>query len=123
MPAEVIVTGPTPPPGRTWCFVCAYTWKKAVVDRYAEQIKFAEQAPDGHEPVILDGETAEGLPPLAAVVARGLYLPLQHFGPLELCWSHLTAITLKTDSGLALPTPGMPMGLPPGMNGTGGFLR
>lgn len=120
MPAEILITGPTPPAGRKWCFVCAYTWKAAVIDRFAEQIKFAEDQPDGAV-VTIDAETAENLPPLCVVVANGLYLPLQQFGPLEVCWTHLNAIQLKTASGLALPVPGMPMG--PGMNGMGGFPR
>lgn len=119
MAVEVITRGPQPKPGCGWCFVCAYTWKHAVLERFADVIKQAEAAPDGGDPVLLDTESASGLPTLYEAVGKGLFLPLQHFGPLDLCWSHLTAITLKSASGLALPAPGMPAPgqLPGGMNG------
>lgn len=119
MAVEVITRGPQPEPGCGWCFVCAYTWKSAVLERFAEEIKQAQEAPDGGEPVLLDAEDVEGLPMLWQAVGQGLFMPLQHFGALDLCWSHLTAITLKTASGLEIPAPGMPQPgqLPGGMNG------
>ena len=54
MAVEVITRGPQPEPGCGWCFVCAYTWKSAVLERFAEEIKQAQEAPDGGEPVFLD---------------------------------------------------------------------
>jgi len=120
MPAEIVVTGPVPPAGSKWCFVCAYTWKAAVNDHFVKEVEQAMAAPDGSDPVVLDAGAVEGLPALFCAVAVGLYMPLQQMGPLELCWTHLNAIKLQTASGLALPVPGMG-GMPgqglPGMNG------
>ena len=118
MTAGVLYKGPTPPPGQHWCFVCAYTWKAAVNERFALTIEQALKDPDGGETVWIHGMDAEGLPPLEVAVGTGLFMALQHIGPLELCWSHLNAIRLQSTGGLHLPVPGQGM---PGMNGRGGL--
>ena len=122
MPAEVLLDGPMPPHGAQWCFVCAYSYKAAVNDLHALTIEQAMKEPDGSRPVVIDTNEDKDMPPLFIAVARGLYMPLQHFGPLDLCWSHLTAIRLQSTGGLSLPVPGQQIpGMGGGMNGMGGF--
>lgn len=120
MAVEVIYTGPKPASGEKWCMVCAYTWKGAANEMFADKIKESMELPEGGDPVLVDTTDAQGLPPLFAAVATGLYAPLMHMGPMDLCWSHLNAIQLKSAGGLHLPAPGQGMGLMgPGMNGRG----
>lgn len=121
MVAEVIYKGPTPPAGERFCFVCAYTWKNAVNEVHQDDIVRAAEAPDGAV-MVIDG-TQDDVPQPAVAVAQGINGSLMQFGVLDLCWSHVTAIQLKTTSGLHLPPPGsgMPgMGLPPGFGTNGG---
>lgn len=124
MPAQVTYIGPKPPAGEKFCFVCAYTWKLAVNDRYKDVIDAANVASDDTS-VVIDGTIGPGnpIPRPAVAVAQGINGALPQFGILDLCWSHLTAIKLQTASGLALPPPGgIPgMGMPGGfgMNGQG----
>lgn len=120
MTAEVMYEGPKPPEGERWCFVCAFTFKAAVNERFAATIEQAQKEPDGSPVMTIDATETEGLPPLYPAVATGLFVALQQFGPLDLCWSHLNAIRLQTASGLALPPPGMGV---PGMNGMGGGFQ
>jgi len=117
MVAEVVYKGPTPPPGERWCFVCAYTWKNAVNEAHQADIAAAAVAPDGTVTVI-DG-TQDDVPQPALAVAQGINGSLLQIGVLDLCWSHITAIQLKTTSGLHLPVPGG-AGMPPGMGMNGG---
>jgi hypothetical protein len=118
MTAEVIYKGPQPALGQKWCTVCAFTWKLAANDRHAQEIEDAGKASDGVI-VVIDATADEELPPVAPAVAIGIYLPLQQWGPLELCWTHLTAVRLQSTGGLHLPPPGMP-GVPGGMGLNGG---
>ena len=112
MPADVIYTGgPKGADGKRWCMVCAYTFKGAVNERFGNMIKAAQELPDGSAPVEIQMDRVDGLPPLFEAVALGLFGPLAQFGPLELCWSHLNAIQLRSASGLHLPAPGMDGGL------------
>lgn len=119
MPAEVLYKGPTPPAGQRWCFACAYTWKAAANERFALKIEHAMKMPDGAETVWIDATDDKEMPHLATAIGLGIFAPMQNLGPIELCWSHLTAIRLQSTGGLHLPVPGMPG--PGGMNGMGGL--
>jgi hypothetical protein len=119
MAAEVLFTGPQPGSGKRFCMVCSYTFKGAVIERFAEQIEAAAKLPDGSKPVLLDALELTDLPPLYEAVAMGLFAPLAQLGAIELCWSHLNAVTLRSAGGLHLPVPGQGMMGAPGMNGRG----
>jgi hypothetical protein len=121
MAAEVLFTGPKPAAGERFCMVCSYTWKAAAIERFEAEIKLAAELPDGHAPVVIVVSDFDDMPPLATAVATGLFAPLSQFGPLELCWSHLNAVTLRSAGGLHLPPPGggLPAGGFGGLNGHG----
>lgn len=121
MVAEVIYKGPVPPAGEKYCFVCAFQWKLAVNERHQDEITAAGEAADGT--IVVIDALADDIPYPALAVATGLNGSVMQFGVLDLCWSHVTAIQLKTASGIHLPPPGGGMpgmpGLPPGMGMNG----
>lgn len=97
MPA-VHYEGPQPPPGQRWCFVCAFM-AKLVVNNANPGV---ENPPQDMHLVI----AATGPKPQLAV-ATGIYGPLQQFGPVELCWDHLSAINITNlIPAQAMPPPG-----------------
>lgn len=120
MSAAVIFTGPEPPPGREFCFVCAFSAKAWANGHYARQIADAERA-DGSSPpvrlVIPEPLPVPVLPDghLQLAVAHGVYPPLAQFGVQALCWSHLGGIQvtglIPGQSGMMPPPPqgGVPL--------------
>lgn len=114
MSAAVVFDGPQPPPGRWFCFVCAFSAKAYANAQFSGEISAAEHEPDGSPPITLKiphyiAGLPDGKPQLA--VGYGVYPPLAQFGVLPLCWSHLGGIAVTS----VLPA----TSLPPGLGGGG----
>jgi hypothetical protein len=86
---------PDPPPGRMWCVACAMFAKAEVNTAMADTVnKLAANGKNEHvrlKPVI---------PHLEPASVRGLCGPLQQFGIMDLCWTHLAGFELQVVSPL-----------------------
>jgi hypothetical protein len=108
-------TGPVPPESERWCVVCAFTFKAACLAYLDNRVKEIMADPDAVKLVWMDlGQVAREhkIPFPHPGVALGMYGPTPQLGILELCWSHLQGIELKT-SGV------MPATMMPGKGGMG----
>jgi hypothetical protein len=89
---EVILTGPLPPAGRSWCLPCAMAWK----DRAArDMLVIIETERHGHgPPAVVKLRRDDGVMPQVAVT-RGLFPPLAQLGLVDLCWDCLVRVEIK----------------------------
>jgi hypothetical protein len=105
MPAALVFIGPKPPPGQTFCAVCAAVFKGATVQAMSEETeKRVAMAGDGQQVTVDLRKAAGACPiPIDVVIAQGIYPPMgppQLGGngmmplPVGLCWSHLMGLSL-----------------------------
>lgn len=108
MPSNVPVyfDGPQPPEGRSWCVVCAMQYKFGGVTKHDRAIKAHEQSNTSGaivRPPRFSLADQPGTPELAVAVTRGISVLGAQFGVLDVCWSHVVGLDLR--SGLMPATP------------------
>lgn len=86
---------PRPPEHRTWCVACVAFGRAWVNQEYGEQIRALES--DGKDE---DFWFKPRSPHLEAAAVRGVCIPMQGWGVLDLCWTHVTGVEVQAVSPL-----------------------
>ena len=90
--------GPQPPEGFIWCAVCAMQYKNGAVQHFKDAIAAHERGSNG---MLLaaprfDATAQPGKQELAVAVTRALSILGPNFGALDVCWSHVMGLDLRT---------------------------
>lgn len=107
MPGKVpfYFDGPAPPEGCTWCAVCAMQYKNGGVEHYAQQINAHEKQAATNGALLrsprFDLTAQPGIQELKVAVVRAMSILGPNFGMLDVCWSHVMGLNLR--SGGVLP--------------------